>query len=78
MSSNIYYRPVPKSNGTLLPDQLKFALKKLDEWNGKAEGTYSKDFIPVLEGMKAAGVDGADQLIKAIKKYGEVEIEEIY
>lgn len=77
MSSNLYYRPVTAGE-KLLPDQLKHTLKNLDDFNNTVEGTYDESYIPVLRGMKAAGVEGADKLIKAIEKYGEVELVERY
>ena len=79
MSSNLYFKPVVKNNGTVLPDQLKYALKKLDVFNcNTLDSNFDADFIPILRGMEAAGVDGARELIDAIEKYIEVEVKEVF
>lgn len=77
MSSNLYYQPASKPD-KLLPDELKHALRKLDEFNNTVDGIYGNELIPILRGMEAADVKGATRLIEAIKKYGEIELKEVW
>jgi hypothetical protein len=80
MSANLYWRPVPSViKDHDLPDALKYALSPR-VW--KHDGTLSakptiitKVSIPYLEGLVDGGVNGAQELIDAIKKNdGQVEI----
>lgn len=77
MSSTLYYKPVV-NNERPLPDELKHALKNLDQFEQPINGIYNESNIPVLRGMEAAGVKGASKLISLINKYGEVELTEEY
>jgi hypothetical protein len=77
MSSTLTYRTVP--TGKSLPDELKYAIKNLDEFNQTINNmTVDETLIPTLRGMEAGGVKGAKTLISAIKKYGEIILDEEY
>jgi hypothetical protein len=74
MSSNLYWRPAT-SGQEILPNSLKHALRKLDQFDS-LDREVGEDFIPVLRGMEAAGTEGATELIAAIEKHGSVELKE--
>lgn len=72
MSSNLYWKPVMKESNDL-PDELKYALQK--RYEGYIEGTILEyDDISYLEGLRDAGVKGAQDLIEAIKQHDLVRI----
>ena len=76
MTSTLYWEPV-KEPKKYFSDEVKFALrKKLDE-----EYLYGNiitvEMVPYLEGLKDAGVNGISEVIKALCKYGEIEVKEI-
>lgn len=78
MGVNLYWRPVIKriDKHRSLPDALKriLARRYFDQ-----DGTLSTDWLETqdmdyLQGVADAGVEGAEELLKAIEKYGSVEI----
>lgn len=72
MSMGLYWKP-EKNNDKRLPDDLKRALQKrydtplLDHCLDDSDLSY-------LEGLRDAGVKGAQELINAIEKHGRIEI----
>lgn len=72
MSSVLYVRPV--TEGIALSDDLKRIL------SSRLDRTLRMDKYDLgyLNGLNDAGIKGADQLIKIIEKYGEVELWEGY
>jgi hypothetical protein len=76
MSSNLYWEPTqrPKKD---LPDALKFALRKRAS-DGHVEMVMDTNDLQYLYGLRDAGVKGADDLIEAIQKHGEVRVWEQY
>jgi hypothetical protein len=74
MSSDLMWRPV--SEGEALPKTLKFALSKklwgTDGTCGDGDVVVDSNLIPYLEGLRDAGIDGADRLIKLIETHGAV------
>jgi len=67
MSATIYYRPL--NSGVVINTR---SSSKFLEVAG--QGPYDKDSIEFLRGCAACGLEGADQLIEAILKYGDVEV----
>lgn len=71
MGQNLYWRP--KSNlRNDLSDALKRVLRDKRELSGAREHTYSQSEISYLRGLVDAGIDGAQELIDAIERHGEV------
>jgi hypothetical protein len=76
----MYWRPVnPRPEGEYVDDAVRQRLAPR-LW-GDGAGTDSvgpdeldKRFIPYLEGLADGGVDGAQELIDAIRKHGTIEI----
>jgi hypothetical protein len=71
MSANLKWTP-SKHTGHDLPDALRFALEKNPSGNDRRH--FGEASIPYLEGLRDAGIDGAQQLIDAIEKCGDVEV----
>ena len=78
MSTNLYYRPVVEQDGEDLSYELKKAIsQKYWDHDGSCGGTWvplDYEDISFLEGVLAGGIKDAKILIKAIDKYGVVEI----
>ncbi|WP_242890225.1 hypothetical protein [Actinomadura litoris] len=80
MSSSLYWRPAPREEPPA--HELSYELKKAiaqRAWghDGSLHGdeiTIGPDWVPYLEGLSDAGIDGADELIKAIKDHERVLI----
>lgn len=85
MSANIYYKPVKPTKSfdvpTYAPQDL---MKKLEHAFGKPTPTLDKEDLPVLTGLSIGFGDDNDYpnpyktLIKAINKYGAIELEVEY
>lgn len=81
MSTNLYFRQIPKDN-ECIGYQIKFHLsQKLWGHDGSLNGDWVKvdsKLIPYLEGLQSAGnkeLSGeAKELISLITKYGEIEL----
>lgn len=78
MSSSMYWRPAPKEEPPAhdLPYELKHTVAQRF-WNhdGTLHGDdhqLGKDDLPYLEGLADAGIDGARELIEAIKQHDSV------
>lgn len=74
MSTTLMWKPVSKIKGDL-PRALKFAIsRKLWGTDGSCGGsaTLKHKDINYLEGLRDAGIAGADDLIELIHKYDEV------
>jgi len=82
MSSSLYWRPVPRDipPAEELPYQLKKALSvRLWGHDGslygdKVELNKATPIIPYLEGLADAGVEGAEELIRAINIHDAVVV----
>lgn len=71
MSASLLWSPV--SDGKTLPDALRFALEKRHpQWSGELE--YGARDLPYLQGLRDAGVDGAQDLIDIIEKHDQVRL----
>lgn len=80
MSSNLYWRPVPKEQPPKreLPFELKKALaQRLWGHDGSLYGDavdLDERIVPYLEGLADGGIVGASELLAAIREHGEVEL----
>lgn len=66
MGSSLVWYLNPKTHS--LPDKLKYKLR-ID-----GERVFDSSDIPYLQGLADCDVDGAEILIKLIKKYGEINL----
>lgn len=80
MSTNLYWLPVPKDppKPRELPTTLK---KKISQrfWghDGSLHGNEIEldgNYVPYLEGLADAGIEGADDLVAAIVAHGAVRL----
>lgn len=79
MSSNLYVRPwQPDKNGETLPSELKYKIaERFWDHDGSLSGawiTVGEENLDYFHGLSDADVDGADEIIKLIKKHNKVEI----
>lgn len=73
MSSTLYWRPV--GGGKSLPDAIKRALKKRFDLKNTTLQTHDLDY---LNGLRDAGVEGAEELIAAIEKHEAITLSEVW
>jgi hypothetical protein len=77
VSTNIYWRPI-NPDKQCLPKDLKYKIaRKYWGHDGSLGGEpviIDKTDYAYFEGLKDAGVEGAEEIINAIDKYGEIEI----
>ena len=83
MSTNLYWVPAIQENGTPLPKALKYIVAR--RWWGH-DGSLGGDkrvltsaHVSYLEGMRDGTTDqdvinGVNELLKAIEKYGAIEV----
>lgn len=76
MSSTLMWKPVKNAQGSLSYELKRTISRKLWDTDGSCGGSavINKDFIPYLEGIRDAGIKGADELIKILETHGKVEI----
>lgn len=74
MSSNLYWEPVARKREDV-PTELKLALRKIFT-SGLSGIVLGNSHTGMLEGMKAAGIEDAQDLIDAIEKHDEIELTE--
>lgn len=78
MSSSMYWRPAPKEEPPAndLPYALKRAVaQRFWHHDGSLYGDdyeLGKEDVSYLEGLADAGIDGAAELIEAIRQHGRV------
>lgn len=70
MSSTLFWEPL-ETNRSNLPDELKFILR-----NKGLPFFVAHDNLAYFEGLRDAGVKGAQEVIDAHYKYGELKIDE--
>lgn len=75
MSSNLEWLPVDRK-GKCVSDDVKFILRR--RYGHPIDLTLDSECIGYLEGLKDAGVNGAEELIKAIDKHGEIVLKEVF
>lgn len=82
MSTDLYWKPAPVvPEGARLPIALKYPLARL-LWDHDGSlhgepciiGVRNTHVVGFLDGLAAAGVEGAAELAEAITKYGNVEV----
>ena len=73
MSTDLYWRPVSK-DANILESHLKIVLRNSGITSGIHPVKVGREKIDYLHGLKDAGIEGAEELIEIINKYGEVEI----
>ena len=73
MSSSLHWRP-PASTSSDLPEQLKLVLRK--KHGQMRDFEIGGDEYDYLEGLRDAGVDGAQELLDLIDKHGKVFLTE--
>lgn len=72
MSTTLYWKPVTLEAG-YLPDELKYILQK--RYEGYIEGvTIGPKSLNYLEGLKDAGVKGAEELMELIEQHEKIRI----
>lgn len=78
MSSTLMWKPVMPEEGQPLPRKLKFVISRklwdTDGSCGEGHAVVDESLIPYLEGLRDAGVDGAEELIEIIRKHGVVSL----
>jgi hypothetical protein len=71
------WKPVEEAKGHL-PDELKYKLSRklwdTDGSCGNGPAVVDERIIPYLEGLRDAGIKGADKLIKLIQEHGSIEL----
>ena len=73
MSSKLYWVP-SKNLGEILPDDLKCALVK--RYGAPISTVIGMRDIQYFEGLRDAGVLGAERLMAALEKHGEIHLNE--
>lgn len=76
MSSSLIWEPVVKQKENDLDDQLKFSLRK--RYGDPVNLRFNHQDLGYLRGLSDCEVKGADELIEAIKKHGEVLVKEVW
>lgn len=59
-----------------LPNELKWLLQ--ERYGGPIHKTFTDIDLEFLRGLSTAKVKGADTLIKAIEKHGEIDLDECW
>lgn len=70
MGVNLYWRPINK--GKVLPSRLKMILQNTENRFPLRVDGQSYDYFL---GLKDAGIDGAEEVLDLIDKYGEIMLE---
>lgn len=70
MSQSLYWKPVIKQRSNDLDDQLKFILRD----KNKIPADFGFADLQYLEGLRDAGIRGAEDLIEAINKHEVVRV----
>lgn len=76
MSSSIYWRPVP-SDGQWVDKAIWYALNAHDEDRVEVR-ILDAGHIDLLRAFAIGNIAGAQELIDAIRKHGEIELREVY
>lgn len=82
MSASMYWRPVPvKPDGEPVDDDLMYLLRRRlwddetsQEPRSGCELEIGHELIPYLEGLADGNVDGAAELIEAIRRHKSIQI----
>jgi hypothetical protein len=71
MSAHLMWEPTDRPRKRL-PDALKYALERSPA--GRDTRHFGEDSLSYLEGLRDAGVEGAQELIDAIENYGDITV----
>jgi hypothetical protein len=71
MSTHLYWEPSSRKKKSL-PTGLKWAFQK--RFNGSIHAMLCTNDIPYLEGLRDAGIEGAQELIDAIDQYECIDL----
>lgn len=81
MSTSLYWRPVPKDPAPGdVPEDVVSALRRRywEEWPNSADRSEPREIgqtdIAWLEGLRDAGLEGANELIAAIREHGTIRL----
>ena len=78
MSATLLWRPVVRQRDFSLPNALKYKIcpRYFDHDGSLGSGPriFDGNDVPYLQGLADGNVEGADALIQAIRKHGEVEV----
>lgn len=74
MSSSLTWKPVHPVVSIDLSSNLKFALRK--GYQNPIDTTMTIKDYGYLRRLRNAGIEEADELIKAIEKYGTIRVQE--
>ena len=75
MSSNLVWEPADRKNHSL-PYELKFAMRK--HYGEPIDKILTDLEAPYLEGLRDAGISGAQILLDAIEKHDKIHVREEY
>ena len=79
MSASMYWQPVVRRpDGECVDDALRYRLARR-LWSQDGSSSTDKEeldesIVPYLEGLRDGGVEGADEMIKAIRQHGQIEV----
>lgn len=77
MTSNLYWEPIkPTPSSRCLSTELKFALRK--SFDNPIRTELDEESLGYLAGLRDGGIEDAQKLIDAIKKYGSIQLWEDY
>ena len=74
MSSTLCWEPKHRETKTL-PNALKYVLQKKEGLDGVINITMGESDLGYLQGLKDAGIEGAEELITAIEKHNQVLVQ---
>ena len=72
MSTNIHWRPNIKPEYKTLSKELKWAFQ--NEFGNFFNLVLDESYLRYLRGLRYAKIEGADILIDAIEKHGEIKV----
>ena len=71
MSLNLYWEPADREANDL-PDELKYVMRK--RFDGAVDTVFDEGDAHYIQGLRDAGVKGAQELLDAIAKHGSVRV----
>jgi hypothetical protein len=72
MSQSLYWVPAVARKGRVLPTDLKLALQRRDD--GGPDMIVDASNRMYFEGLRDAGIQGAEEVLEALDKYGEIKL----
>lgn len=77
MGATLVWRPVVPQEGRELPYKFLAVLERREQ-GLSVESYWGPDDLDYLQGLKDAGIDGAEDMIAAIKKHGHIKLNREY